>query len=179
VVAEGGLDADTGAEVRRRLAAGGTVVVLAQQPGAEEHYPVPTRLMAIKTKWGSSVFHYTTDSGALASLPRRNLLVGEDSTVQALSVFVEVAGAVFPTEPVVIAYKPMPGAVTGTVVGLHRVGPGRLVMCQYRLVRPAASGDAAARALLADLVRWAAEPRPSLHTDQVSISGDRSLTYYS
>jgi hypothetical protein len=36
------------------------------------------------------------------------------------------------------------------------VGPGRLVTCQYRLAEPARRGDPAARAILAELLRWAA-----------------------
>ena len=112
-------------------------MVLAQDPAAAAHYPVPTELLRIETEWGSSTYHFTVGSGAITSLPRRNLLVGEESTVQAVSVIVRVDGEVFPTDPVVIAYKPVPGAVSGTVVGLHRVGEGRLILCQYRLVQPA------------------------------------------
>jgi hypothetical protein len=36
------------------------------------------------------------------------------------------------------------------------VGPGRLVTCQYRLAEPARRGDPAARAILAELLHWAA-----------------------
>ncbi|HWG99928.1 MAG TPA: glycoside hydrolase family 2 TIM barrel-domain containing protein [Pilimelia sp.] len=179
VVAEGSLDADTGAAAADRLAAGQTVLVLAQPAGAEAHYPLPVRFAALETLWGSSVFQFTTDSGALPSLPRRNLLVGEDSAVQAVNVVAGIAGAVFPDEPVVVAYKPLPGAVTGTVVGAHRVGPGRLVFCQYRLVGQVGQGDAAARALLADLVRWAADPPPALVADRGTKADGRAVTYYS
>jgi hypothetical protein len=178
VVGEGALDAGTGAEVARRLAAGETVLVLAQPHTAEAHYPLPVRFAALETIWGSSIFQFTTDSGALPSFPRRNMLVGEDSAVQAVSVVVEIDGAVFPDEPMVIAFKPLPDAVTGTVVGMHRVGAGRLIICQYRVVRQAAGGDAAARALLADLVRAAAEPAPVLHAEQEHSDDGRTLTYY-
>jgi hypothetical protein len=177
VIGEGALDAGAGAEATRTLDAGGTVVVLAQRPAAAEHYPVPVELAAVDTAWGSSTFHFTTDSGALPSLPRRNLLVGEESTVQATSVLASVDSSVFPTEPVVIAYKPVPGAITGTVVGRHQVGTGRLLLCQYRLVEPARRGDAAAGALLRDLLRWATEPRSAMRTATVH-SGGRAVTYY-
>jgi hypothetical protein len=178
IVGEGGLDAATGADLAARLAAGETVVVLAQQTAAAEHYPIPVQLQAVETEWGSSVFHFTTDSGALPSLPRRNVLVAEESTVQARNVVVRIGDEPFPTEPVVIAYKPVPGAITGTVVGLHQVGPGRLILCQYRLSERAAAGDAAACALLADLVRWAAAPRMPTVAERTTKDDGRALTYY-
>ena len=90
---------------------------------------------------------------------RARLLVAEDSTIQARSVVVAIEDQPFPEQPAVIAYKPDPRAITGTVVGAQRVGAGRLIFCQYRLADRAAAGDAAAQALLADLVRWAAAPR--------------------
>jgi hypothetical protein len=179
VVGEGHLTEATGALLAERLQAGETVVVLAQPPEAAQHYPVPVELKAVETVWGSSVFHFTTDSGALPSLPRRNVLVAEETTVQARSVLVRVGDGAFPDEPVVIAYKPVPGALTGTVVGLHRVGAGRLLLCQYRLTERAAAGDAAAAALLADLVAWAAAPRPPTVAERVVKDDGRALTYYS
>jgi hypothetical protein len=178
VVAEQALDAAVGAQLREHLRTGGTGIVLAQGVGSAEHYPVPVRLQAVETEWGSSVFHFTTDSGALPSLPRRNVLVAEESTVQARNVVVHVDDGPFPTEPVVIAYKPVPGAITGTVVGLHRVGAGHLILCQYRLTERAAAGDAAATALLADLVRWAADPRPPTVAERTTKDDGRALTYY-
>jgi hypothetical protein len=179
VVAEHRLDAKVGAEVRGRLGAGETVLMLAQPPEAAEHYPLPTEVAPVETEWGSSVFHFTTDSGALPSLPRRNVLVAEESTIQARSVIVRMGAGSFPDEPVVIAYKPVPGSITGWVVGAQRAGPGRLVCCQYRLTARAAAGDAAARALLADLVRWAAAPRERTELRPTVLADGRSLTYYS
>lgn len=178
-VAENALDAATGAEARRRLDAGGVVVVLAQPVEAMAHYPAPVVLHAVETEWGSSVFHFTSDHGALPSLPRRNVLVAEDSTVQARSVVARIAEGAFPDTPVVIAYKPVPGAMTGTVVGSHAVGSGRLVFCQYRLCDQAAKGDAAARALLADLVRWASSPRRVLEVEESKLDGGRRVARYS
>lgn len=179
VVAEDALDAATGAEARRRLEAGDVVVILAQPIEAEEHYPVPVELEALTSVWGSTVFRFTTDHGAVPSLPRRAVLVAEDSTVQSASVVSRIEGRQFPDTPVVIAYKPVPGAMTGTVLGAHAVGAGRLVMCQYRLRERAASGDAAARALLAEILRWAAEPRPVLHKDESVKDDGRALISYS
>ncbi|HEX2118304.1 MAG TPA: glycoside hydrolase family 2 TIM barrel-domain containing protein [Acidimicrobiales bacterium] len=178
VVAEDALDATTGVEVRDRLAAGEVVVVLAQPAEAAPHYPVPVELEALTTVWGSTVFRFTTDHGAVPTLPRRAVLVAEDSTVQSASVVSRIQGGVFPDTPVVIAYKPVPGAMTGTVLGSHAVGPGRLVFCQYRLTDRAASGDAAACALLGDVLRWAAEPRPVLHKQATVKDDGRTLLAY-
>jgi hypothetical protein len=179
MVGEGGLDERAGRAVAERLGRGEVVVVLAQAPDAAPHYPVPATLFPVETEWGSSVFHFTTDHGALPSLPRRNVLVAEDSTVQARSVVTGIGDGAFPDTPVVIAYKPVPGAMTGTVVGSHQVGPGRLVFCQYRLCERAAKGDAAARALLADLVRWAARPRPLLAVQERRLGDGRRVARYS
>lgn len=177
-VAEFSLDADAGAQAGDALAAGATVVVLAQSPESAHHYPVPVTLDRIATAWGSTVFHFTTDHGALPSLPRRNVLVAEDSTIQSVSVFGSVDGRPFPDIPVVLAYKPVPGAMTGTIVGSHAVGAGRLVLCQYRLCERAVAGDAAACALLGDLVRWAAVPRPTLQAERSRKDDGRAITSY-
>jgi hypothetical protein len=140
---------------------------------------VAATLQPLQTAWGSSVFHFTTDHGALPSLPRRNVLVGEDSTVHAGSVVTTVEGRRFPDTPVVIAYKPVPNAMVGTVVGSHQVGAGRLIFCQYRLCPSAARGDAAARAILADLLRWASHPRPIVRTDESRLADGRRVARYS
>ena len=179
VVAEGALDAATGRALSDRLARGEVVVVLAQPADAAEHYPAPVELQALETAWGSTLFTFATDHGAIPSLPRRNVLVAEDSTVHASSVVASIDGGAFPDTPVVIAYKPVPGAMTGTVLGSHGVGGGRLVFCQYRLAAGAAAGDAAACALLADLVRWAASTRPVIERDVlVKDDGRRLYSYY-
>ncbi len=178
VVAEGCLDETAGEHIGRLLAAGEVVVVLAQSPAAATQYPVPVAMQTVETVWGSSVFHFTTDHGALPSLPRRNVLVAEDSTVQAHSVVTRVGDKAFPDTPVVIAYKPVPGSMTGTVVGSHPVAAGRLVFCQYRLCESAASGDAAARAVLADLLRWASLPRPILTSEEARLSDGRRVARY-
>jgi hypothetical protein len=178
VIGEGELDAAAGAIAADTLAGGGVVVVLAQEPAAAPHYPVPVELVEVATAWGSTVFHFTTDHGALPSLPRRNALVAEDSTVQATSVVAKVGQREFPDTPVVIAFKPVPGAMTGTIIGATDVGPGRLVLCQYRLAARAAGRDVAARALLADVLSWAATPRPVMDAVTGTKPDGRSTTTY-
>ncbi len=74
---------------------------------------------------------------------------------------------------------PAPGTVLGTVVGSHPVGPGRLVFCQYRLCAAAAKGDVAARAMLADLIRWASQPRPTLIAEATHLGDGRQVARYS
>ena len=179
VVGEGELGAETGRLARERLDEVGVVLILAQEPHAAGHYPVPTSLEAVATAWGSTVFGFTTDHGALPALPRRNVLVAEDSTIHAHSVVARVGAGPFPDTPVVIAYKPVPNAITGTIIGSHAVGPGRLVYCQYRLASRVIRGDAAARAILADVVRWVAHPRPVQARQAETIGGGRSLLAYS
>ena len=179
VVAEDGLDAGTGAEARARLAAGEVVVVLAQPAAAAPFFPVPVELEVLTTAWGSTLFRFTTDHGAVPSLPRRAVLVAEDSTVGAADVVARVDGRPFPDTPVVIAYKPVPGALTGTVLGSSAVGPGRLVLCQYHLAAGAAAGDAAACAVLADVLRWAAVPRPVMSREALTKDDGRVLLNYS
>jgi len=179
VVAEDALDADTGAAARARLQRGEVVLILAQRMEAVPHYPVAVELEALTSVWGSTVFRFTTDHGAVPSLPRRAVLVAEDSTVQSASVVSRIEGRPFPDTPVVIAYKPVPGAMTGTVLGSHAVGQGRLVLCQYRLSERAASGDAAACALLEDVLRWAAEPRPVMRREALAKDDGRALLAYS
>ena len=153
VVGEGALDAATAAEVAARLAAGETVVVLAQPWEAYRWYPAAVRIDALDTRWGSSAFTFTTGRTALAAFPDGGVLVGEDATFHARGVVVSIGGRSFPDEPFVVRYNPM-GSL-GTLVGAHRVGRGRLVFCQYRLVQPALEGDVAARSLIADLIQLA------------------------
>ena len=177
-VAEYALTPDMRPELLDRLAAGETVVVLAQRAEAGPHYPVPAEIVDVATVWGSTVFHFTTDEGSLPSLPRRTVLVAEDSTIQANAIVVRLGGEAWPDVPEVIAYKPAPNAVTGRIVGSHRVGRGRLVVCQYRLVAPALRGDAAALAVLGDLVTWAAEPRPRFTRERVVKEDGRRVSFY-
>jgi hypothetical protein len=156
VVGEGALDEGTGRMVRERLAAGETVVVLAQNLGAAGWYPVAVELAEVATAWGSTVFHFTCDQRALPSLPERAVLAGEDATVVPTHLLTRVGEGTWPETCVVGAFKPVPDPLAGPVVGAVAVGPGRLVTCQYRLAEPARRGDPAARAILAELLHWAA-----------------------
>jgi hypothetical protein len=178
VVAEGALDEAVGAELSRRLEAGETVLVLAQAPEAAPHYPGAVELVRVETMWGSSVFHFTTDASPLSSLPRRAVLVAEDSTIQATSMVATFDGSPFPTEPIVIAYKSEPNPMTGTIVGGIEVGAGKLIVCQYRVAERAAAGDAAAAALLADLVHWARRDGPPLERELRATADGRELVVY-
>ena len=156
VVAEGALDAAAEPELKARLRAGETVLVLAQEPAAAPHYPVPVELRRVSTQWGSSIFHYTTDHGALPSLPRRTVLAVEDATIKPLHEMVAVNQESWPSETVVAAFKPVPYSFHATVIGAQPLYAGRLIVCQYRLADRAAAGDPTAAAVLADLVNWAA-----------------------
>jgi hypothetical protein len=156
VVAEGALDAEAGERVRERLAAGETVVVLAQELGAVPWYPVAVEMAEVATAWGSTVFHFTCDQRVLGSLPERAVLAGEDATVVPTHLLTRVGDRTWPERTVVGAFKPVPDPLAGPVVGALPVGEGRLVTCQYRLQEPAARGDPAALAILGDLLRWAA-----------------------
>jgi hypothetical protein len=156
VVGEGMLDAGTGRLVRERLAAGETVVVLAQDGEAAGAYPVAVEMAEVATAWGSTVFHFTCDQRALPSLPSRAVLAGEDATVVPTHLLTRVGDGPWPATTVVGAFKPVPDPLSGPVVGAGPVGPGHLVTCQYRLAEPARRGDPAALAILADLLRWAA-----------------------
>jgi len=179
VVAEESLDEEAAAELARRLEAGETALVLAQTPEAAGRYPGAVEIVPVETMWGSSVFHFTTDESPLSSLPRRAVLVAEDSTIQATSAVAAFGDGPFPTQPVVIAYKSEPKPMTGTIVGAHEVGRGRMIVCQYRLAERAAAGDAAATAVLADLVRWAQHPQAPLERRTAAAGDGRELLLYS
>jgi hypothetical protein len=153
LITENALDAEAGTVARERLAAGDTVIILAQEPSAEEHYPVLVQMAPLATAWGSSIFRFTNDEGWIPSLPRRNILTTEDSTIHPGHVILNINHQPFPDNPIVLAYKPAPDPLTGTLVGCTAVGPGKLIFCQYRLCEQAATGDAAACAVLADLIR--------------------------
>ena len=153
IVAEDALDPQLTDGLRARLSRGETVVVLAQPWEASPWYPTRLRLKPVETRWGTG-FLFTTDESALEAFPRRSVLAGEDATVHARAILVEIEGRPFPEHPMVVRYNPR--YTTGAIVGAHPVGSGRLVFCQFRLARRALAGDVAARALLVDLVRFAA-----------------------
>jgi hypothetical protein len=106
------------------------------------------------------------------------VLVAEDSNIQATSVIADIAGKSFPETAVVVAYKPAPRAATPSWSTSAPVGAGRMLFFQYRLCDGAVGGDVAARAVLADLVRWAAQPRPVLSRARITKEDGRRLTFY-
>jgi hypothetical protein len=121
-------------------------------------HPVDLRLQRLDTRWASSAFGFTTGRHPFTGLPDAAVLAGEDATVHARGVVTEIDGRPLPDEPLVVRYNPV--GTTGWLIGVHRVGRGRLVLCQYRLVHEVLSGDPAARALLADLVHLVQGARP-------------------
>ncbi|HVM17951.1 MAG TPA: glycoside hydrolase family 2 TIM barrel-domain containing protein [Gaiellaceae bacterium] len=157
VVAEGALDAAAAAAAGERLARGETVLVLAQPAEASLRYPASMRLKMVETRWGQG-FLFTTD-GTLSALPPRAVLAGEDATLHARDLVTVVDGEPLPERPLVVRYNAR--GTTGTIVGAHPVGRGTLLFCQFGLARRVLGGDAAARALLADLVRLACVREPA------------------
>lgn len=154
VVGEQRLAADVAPLITARLSSGATVVVLAQDIDAARHYPVPVDLEPVTTGWGGVDYHFTTDTGALPSLPGCAVLATEDAALRPRVRISSIGGRRWPDVTAAGIYKPVPRAAQGLLVGAHRVGPGRLVVCQYRLSEPAARGDVAARSVLADVVCW-------------------------
>ena len=159
VVGEGVLDRAVGEEVRRRLADGEVVVVLAQPDSAAAYYPVPVTLQAL-----ASPPRFIVDRGVLPSLGAGDLAVA--------GVVVGFGPGRFPDRAVV-------GATGATVVGSHPVGPGRLVFCQFEVCALASAGDEVGRAVLADLLRWALVPRPTLVVEESCHADGRRVARYS
>lgn len=159
VVGEGAFDHAVGEEVRRRLAAGEVVVVLAQPDSAAAYYPVPVALRAL-----GAPPRFTVDRGVLPSLGAGNLPVAR--------VVVGLGPDRFPDRVVV-------RATGGTVIGSHQVGPGRLVFCRFEVAALASAGDEVGRAVLADLLQWALVPRPALVVEESCHADGRRVARYS
>jgi hypothetical protein len=153
VVAQDALDEAVAAQVRDRVDAGETVLLLAQHWDAARWFPLSVAIRPVDTRWGGSIFCFTTEASRLAAFPVADVLVGEDATLHARDLVTGVAGGTFAEQTLVARFNPR--GTTGTLIGSHPCGRGRLVFCQYRLARPAAAGDPAAQSLLADLVRLA------------------------
>jgi hypothetical protein len=153
VVAQDALDETVAAELRERVDGGETVLVLAQPSEAARSFPLPLAIEPVDTRWGGSIFCFTTAASPFAAFPVADVLVGEDATVHARDLVTGVADGSFPEHALVARFNPR--GTTGTLVGSHPCGRGRVVFCQYRLARPAAAGDPAAQSLLADLLRLA------------------------
>ena len=174
LVAEEALDAATGAVLQTVLAAGGTAVVLAQNPEAAPHYPLPVVL----TPTGAcreQLVRFTTDHNTLPSLPRRRVLTVEDDTMTPTAVFTRLGSGPWASATVVGAWSSAPGLVRGTVVGVHPVGAGRLIVCQLRLL----DGEVAALCLLSELVRWAAAPGEAMARERVTLTDGRGMIFFS
>lgn len=176
VVAENALD--EGAGVAEALAAGGAVLVLAQDPDRARHLPVDAELTAVATAWGSTPFLFTTGELAVPSLPPDTVLTTEPMTIVPDAVWTRLGDGTYP--PVVVAgmWKPFPDEIAGTVVGELPVGAGRLVVCQFPLVQAVRGGDPMATAVLADLLRHLAAPARPLRSATGSLGDGRDITYY-
>jgi hypothetical protein len=179
IVCEQALDRRTGDAVGETLATGGVAVVLAQDAAAASCLPIDAELSEVATAWGSTVFFFTAEERAVPSLPARSVLVTEAATIHARSAMTRIGGDAFPSHPIVIAYKPNPKPLTGTIVGEHHVGDGRLIFCQYRLEAAAAAGDEAGTALLRDLIVWAQRPNVAPERETTVRPDGRRLHRYS
>ena len=159
VVAEGGLDAESGAAIAAALAAGAPVLVLAQDADSAHHLPIDAELTEVATAWGSTPFLFTTAETAVPSLPPARVLTTEPMPIVPDAVWTRLGGNGFP--PVVIAglLKPFPDEIAGTVVGEIQVGEGRLVVCQFPLREAVRQGDPLATAVLTDLLRHLVDPK--------------------
>ena len=176
VIGEGALGPATGALLGTALAAGASVLVLAQQPPAARHLPLPAGLETTPSELPAPV-RFTTGHHAVASLPRARVLSFEDAAMRPDAVFDRLGSGPWASE-VAVGMLSADGTIRGTVVGAHDVGPGRLIVCQFRLAEPAAAGHAGAIALLADLLRWAAAPRRPFEREHLTLADGRSMTLY-
>ena len=176
VIGEGDLGPGTRPVIDAALAVGATVVVLAQEPHASANLPLTARIEPITARQHSAV-RFTTAHHALASLPRHRLLSFEDAAVRPAAVFTRVGRAPWCDE-VAVGFLALDGSMRGTVVGAHVVGVGLLIVCQLPLVQPVRAGHPGARAILADLLRWAISPRRPLTREDVVLPDGRSISFY-
>lgn len=176
VIGEGDLRPATRPMIGAALAAGATVVVLAQQPGASADFPLPARLEPIGALRNAAV-RFTTAHHALAALPRHRLLSFEDAAVRPASVFTRVGTGPWCDE-VAVGFLALDGSMRGTVVGAHALGRGRVIVCQLPVVQPARAGHPGAQAILADVLRWALSPRRPLARQDVVLADGRSMSFY-
>lgn len=178
VVAENALDARTGAAAAAALAEGTPVLVLAQDAARAAHLPGGGELADVATAWGSTPFLFTTADLALPSLPPATVLTSEPMPIVPDAVWTRIGGAPFPARVMAGMWKPFPDEIAGTIAGEARVGPGRLVVCQFPLLAAAAGGEPAAVAVLADLLRHLAAPEDGLRAEHDHLPDGREITYY-
>jgi hypothetical protein len=138
--------------VRTLLAAGERVVLLAQQPRAARHLPVPAAAAELATEWGSTPFLFTTDAPTREVLPRRRVLTTELLSVSPTAAWTNLAGLPWAEQTFVGVMKPYPARLTGTVLGRSGVGGGTLWLCQLPLCAAVNAGDPAAAGILAAIV---------------------------
>ncbi|WP_329241141.1 hypothetical protein OG417_41675 [Actinoallomurus sp. NBC_01490] len=178
VVAEGALDAGSGALVAESLSAGRPVLVLAQDADRARHLPVPAELTEVATAWGSTPFLFTTGELAVPALPPATVLSTEPMTIVPDAVWTRLGDGPFPEHLIAGMWKPFPDEIAGAVVGETHVGPGRLLVCQFPLLAAVREGDPMARAVLADLLRHLVEPVHGLRAEHDRLADGRAITYY-
>ncbi|GAA4613146.1 hypothetical protein GCM10023195_56750 [Actinoallomurus liliacearum] len=178
VVAEGALDARSGALAAEALAAGRAVLVLAQDADRARHLPIPAELTDVATAWGSTPFLFTTDAPAVPSLPQATVLSVEPMSIVPDAVWTRIGDRPFPGNVVAGMWKPFPDEIAGTIIGETQVGPGRLLVCQFPLLAAARRGDPMATAVLADLLRHLVAPVPGLRAEHERLADGRAITYY-
>lgn len=152
VVGEGCLDDVASAAVRRALADGRPVLVLAQPADAVGRLPVHARAVDIATEWGSTPFLFSGSEPLLDAVPRDSVLTTELLSVVPDVVYTELDGQAWAARLLIGMHKPFPGQVQGTVVGSVDVGNGRLWVCQLPLEDAVRRDDPTASSILADLV---------------------------
>lgn len=131
VVGEGALTSEIGLQVKSLLEAGANVLVLAQTIETSVHMPIHVEAISSTTEWGGTDFHFTTaDSGLFGE---NLVLVAEDLNIRPDVIFAKSAEGMWPETTHVGVFKPMPRPRKGYIVGVERVGKGRLITCQYRL----------------------------------------------
>ena len=136
------------------------MLLLAQEPDAAQHLPFAATLSWLGTGWddsddagwGSSAYRFTTVTPWLASLPDATVVTIEDTTVPPRCVYTSIRGLSWPDTTALGVYKPAPNPLQGALIGEMVVGAGRLVFCQLPLTEAVVAGDAAAAALLDDLL---------------------------
>jgi hypothetical protein len=94
------------------------------------------------------------------------------------AVWTRLGDGPFPPQVAAGMWKPFPDEIAGTVVGETRVGPGRLLVCQFPLLAAVREGDPMATAVLADLLRHLAAPVPGLRAEHDHLADGRAITYY-
>lgn len=131
VVGEGALTPEIGLQVKTLLENGANVLVLAQTIETSAHMPIQVEAISSTTEWGGTDFHFTTADSHLFG--ENLVLVSEDLNIRPDVIFSKSVNGMWPEQTHVGVFKPMPRPRQGYIVGVERVGTGRLITCQYRL----------------------------------------------